>query len=1373
MKKLTILSLFILLSSFVSLSQNNPPVKHWTFTGEATEGNPTDEDWFFNILATDNGGYLGVGFSDLLNGTRVPSIAKLNAHGKMLWDFVFFPTSGPGFGGQFLDAVEVFGPNPGYVIVGAKGVGLLLPREVFIIKVDKQTGGIIWQSFIGGTGLFGMDISATGSSIEIDPAGAGDGFIIGGSLSDFLQPFFSVTKALLLRVSSLGAYIAHQEYVPAGYDWAAGRNAINVFDGPTHTGYALVGRAGYPLPAWDLDDQDVFFIQTDLNLDAIAGFPITISENDMVPNIQPGENIIVPLLTYVDMPDQSECTACTGIPPLNEDDEQERGFAVVQIPSGPNEGDFLINAEFDVYQCPVGGCPPLIFNNCSPGCDAYRQWDAVLMRIEEGTGMVKEAKNVTHFDGIDFFCPMELTADNNILLAGSHLNTNPFMVQVHLLKTDYSGNIIWERIFDDGTPVENCLFGLDVANDGSIIVAGNNFLNGEDYFAIELYSDCQVNADFTGINDIDGDVCIDFNVQPWENFFAFPRKINGTLTINNGATLTIKNSIIEFVDSRQVNDFDNMGPGGIIVNLGCTLFLQNTQLRGLSQCGQNNMWEGIQVLGDPNNPDPEIQGKVFLIDGVNICDALTGIRVGVTAFDSDGHAFTQPGSGGGIVEASDIVGNLDVLFTDNQLHLDFSSYPFPNPSSLTHTRFRSSGLLADPDFVTDDGTPIGPEIFVKIFDHETVKFDDCLFLGSTQFAEDKRGIGIFDAFSGLTVENNTVFKDLSTGILAWQWNPIKPVRIDKCEFDNVQHGITLAGVHNTKITRNLFSSTTGTFPDNFDLYMRDCHGYQIEANDFNNTDGLNQTIGIVTFNSMQNNFNNRIYRNDFTRKFLGIVPEGEHRGNPPNTSGKGLRLKCNDFTDGQFDVAVTVPPGIAQLLGFPLDQKSPAGNVFFTNCIPNTPTKQLFNVGLGFAYTHHINTPPFITEPIVGCFSPSVSLVDGGFQYVGAVACSSLLNLISPVDFFKNEITDNEAQAAQLEAQIDGGDTEGLLNSIANDPPGQAKNKLLAASPLLSDSVLIAYSESGAPAGHIMQVVLANSPVTQEVMDALNAAGLPNGIMNQINAAQTGISAREELESRIRFFQAERSLAVNALIREWVHNDSLPAAIDSIIAILQQEEGLDFKCQLASVFISKGDFASAQQVLNDLVTDPRAEPFCKLEQLRVNLRSAGLIDLVEAIKLSPFIQEQVEVISADSTVRGSVQASLLLAEAFGREVPEFIVLPLPENNKKGDTDEDKEEEEVIEEEEPEISALPQRWELANYPNPFRAETVIRAMVPQGTEGAELLITDLMGRIVRKAALQEGVNNITVGQADLDNGIYFYSIVHDGKRMITQKMVNTK
>ncbi len=80
----------------------------------------------------------------------------------------------------------------------------------------------------------------------------------------------------------------------------------------------------------------------------------------------------------------------------------------------------------------------------------------------------------------------------------------------------------------------------------------------------------------------------------------------------------------------------------------------------------------------------------------------------------------------------------------------------------------------------------------------------------------------------------------------------------------------------------------------------------------------------------------------------------------------------------------------------------------------------------------------------------------------------------------------------------------------------------------------------------------------------------------------------------------------------------------------------------------------------------------------------------------------------------------------------------------------------------------------NIPNPFTNSTIIPYQLPDKYTSAEIVVADISGRMIKKYVLNNGTNKIEISNADLpDNGIYFYTLLIDGKNIKTNKMVLMK
>jgi hypothetical protein len=80
----------------------------------------------------------------------------------------------------------------------------------------------------------------------------------------------------------------------------------------------------------------------------------------------------------------------------------------------------------------------------------------------------------------------------------------------------------------------------------------------------------------------------------------------------------------------------------------------------------------------------------------------------------------------------------------------------------------------------------------------------------------------------------------------------------------------------------------------------------------------------------------------------------------------------------------------------------------------------------------------------------------------------------------------------------------------------------------------------------------------------------------------------------------------------------------------------------------------------------------------------------------------------------------------------------------------------------------------NSPNPFAGQTTIHYFIPENAADAQIMFMDYTGKTVKKVPiLEKGEGTLTVYTADLNAGIYSYSIITDGKITESKKMVHQK
>ena len=80
----------------------------------------------------------------------------------------------------------------------------------------------------------------------------------------------------------------------------------------------------------------------------------------------------------------------------------------------------------------------------------------------------------------------------------------------------------------------------------------------------------------------------------------------------------------------------------------------------------------------------------------------------------------------------------------------------------------------------------------------------------------------------------------------------------------------------------------------------------------------------------------------------------------------------------------------------------------------------------------------------------------------------------------------------------------------------------------------------------------------------------------------------------------------------------------------------------------------------------------------------------------------------------------------------------------------------------------------NAPNPFNTSTLISYYILDNTQKAMINIYNLNGLQIKSIAIsQTGKGDITIQSSELQPGMYFYTLVADGKEVDTKRMILTQ
>jgi len=77
------------------------------------------------------------------------------------------------------------------------------------------------------------------------------------------------------------------------------------------------------------------------------------------------------------------------------------------------------------------------------------------------------------------------------------------------------------------------------------------------------------------------------------------------------------------------------------------------------------------------------------------------------------------------------------------------------------------------------------------------------------------------------------------------------------------------------------------------------------------------------------------------------------------------------------------------------------------------------------------------------------------------------------------------------------------------------------------------------------------------------------------------------------------------------------------------------------------------------------------------------------------------------------------------------------------------------------------------PNPNNGSTQIPYFLPDNIIDAQIIFTDMLGKLLQKESLQSGYGLLNIDTQDLPSGIYSYSLIVGGKVIDSKKMVRNK
>lgn len=1023
---------------------------------------------------------------------------------------------------------------------------------------------------------------------------------------------------------------------------------------------------------------------------------------------------------------------------------------------------------------------------------------------------------------------------NNIIVGLNHFqgtSVNPFSPAYPNLMKSVDGGQTWSE-FSSGLG-EYPIIRMRIAPNGYVFVSNDkgifyktHFNSTDDWQQLPqnnapplFITDMEFKTSFcTGKMDI---IASTYGRGVWKIETPFPGYGARDITTNTTISTTLyenRNYYVAAGNKLTITGTINFASGKFIeLEKGATLELNGGTL--ISNCG---MWQGIIAKGDPtqsilplNQPDPN-HARVILKNNAKIQYAEVGI-------DAQNGAFVA-------IDNSN--------FIDNRVALKFSNYPsgysttplggvaqfyplpYNNPSYAKNTNFTTQTI-----YLGVGGLSGNPTTFISIERNKGLSFTNCQFKNleqlSTAISENQLGNGITSTDAGYTV-TNCEFYHLNYGVsngntyIATFFPTIRNSR-----FNENLRGVLLQGGDVATVVSNTF--TIEDLPvdvldtKRYGLYLKGTHGYEVTNNVFRSLNGVSEGAGCIAWNTMrQSHF---IKNNTFNNLTAGVISSGDNTStsNPPKffvpeNYGTGLKVTCNTFNNTGTNIyvadgnnpnsqVITQAKGLSTFQGSCLNTGTTVNNLLDLNkneVIFESTTvfrNLMYNEPVSNNQRYHLQSGKYTDGTMVSNGGAVKNVCLNLTQTMNPPCLTKIYNPLC-LSCMKFELNTANSTTKGMVELVDGNNTNGLLQTI-NDPlksDVQVRNELLAVSPYLSDEVLLATLNKTTPLheSFVKQIIIPNSPVSENVKPTLDNAivGFSNGTKNQIIAAQTGVSERTLLESKVSQAYAYQSEVIYDMARFYL-TDSLSNGIDSVILLLENSNNKVYSPWLTKLYIMKHDFVKADAILNDLQNQPEYQDFVKLmliaKELEMSNRTCKDLTTIE--------KDDITNVSLGTCNYSKYNAEAWLKYYYDiNGFVEYVELPTQTfarqaYNSSSDVSEYTKSQSYVE-----TNVVPYEKILAKYqtshsdfekektkyiqnfffdfnPNPAKSEINLTFFAAENFKTARFEILDMQGKtVITKDLSVDKEQNLQISVQGLKAASYVCNLIVDGKLIETKQLI---
>ncbi|MFN7912237.1 MAG: T9SS type A sorting domain-containing protein [Bacteroidota bacterium] len=960
----------------------------------------------------------------------------------------------------------------------------------------------------------------------------------------------------------------------------------------------------------------------------------------------------------------------------------------------------------------------------------------------------------------------------------------------------------YEKIFDvnDNAPrqpfpgdfkKQECMYKIALTPDGGYVLAGNSSKNFDDNYLVKLGNDCQALQTY----DYDNRFTTYSNGEAYyaptgvNTIWNSSKKINGKIVIPFGSTLTINGvgTIIEFADSTYMGI-----ASGIEVNLNGALIVNGAKLTSLNACGNQSMWNGVYLRslvtsGGALSPNARPQA---IFNNAELSNARYGVTTG-----RDGNF----GVYGGIVKAT------NTLFKNNYISVLMVPYErsgfgcttcLSDGSFFNNCTFLADKLLNDGK-IKDFNQRIPSKIQVVLKGVRGINFYRCNFKTDLttmpNLNPNIQGIGIKSIGSSFNVNDvcvaidingnctaysgNSKFENLRYGILAQWGGQLKTTKVENTQFVNCYNGIYNNSVSFSTTRFNKFTVNTPLFdlPGSGDIcaaYNNDNPTGRIMPSGISLPSQICRTAQFYNNQGTNIIHNNNIYNITANTDVLGTVFNNSGvpatlsyrnsynntlRGQQAQVFNSNLQFKCNTNTNVRnFDIAVTSGPIPNQ--GSCLNNLAPANNLFSHKGTPESDLKS--NVGYQYSFKNSPNNgfqvPLFksnvITNAPCGGF--------GAYNYTND--CPVDPNPGCGLGCRTANINNLTTVINTNQALLNAGSASSLITVINTESPGQVQNKLLAASPYLSDNLLSTFLSKGFSNGIVKNVVQANQPVTAPIWQQVQNLNLPNGIYNQLVATQVGTNPRQNLEQNTNGYVFDKQNQINEAVALCLSPATETVNYTQAANFMLMDNTGAYNDALAQLYITTKNSTQAQNYISTLSQNPDNEVLVNI--LNKSLQAANQDFNWQEQFTNPALREQINSLALNNTQSfGSGYAQAIRDAYLSPGIYDFIEDFATNSGSKilsnSNSNDDP------------LNKLIVNEGYKLYPNPFSNELFIEYPGLNDNETLQMQISEAAsGRILYCQLLPNNTNFYKTNTSNLLSGVYIVSFISNTKPIKHFKIV---